>query len=260
MPQNAVTNLGIYAQNSLVAATTSVVYYIRNSASGSGPSLWRIMGNLAPQEIIEGVEGLQVQYGEDLDGDRLVDLYRNADTVTNWDNVLAVTVAVLMRSGGRRRSAGGGQQPDVQFVRNDRRPLHGPPPTHRVYHHCCDSQSRALNSGMHMRLKTPAPHGQRGAILVTALLLLLTLTIIGVSVVQMTRMQERMAGNARDLNLAFQGAEAALREGEQQIFDALARPDNLHGHALRRLPARFPACAQQPDRCLVGCKRSGICN
>jgi type IV pilus assembly protein PilX len=63
-----------------------------------------------------------------------------------------------------------------------------------------------------------APVGrQRGAILVTSLLLLVTLTIIGISVVQITRMQERMAGNQRDLNLAFQGAEAALRDGETQV-------------------------------------------
>ncbi len=58
---------------------------------------------------------------------------------------------------------------------------------------------------------------QRGAILVTSLLLLLTLTILGISVVQITRMQERMAGNQRDLNLAFQGAEAGLRDGETQL-------------------------------------------
>ena len=60
---------------------------------------------------------------------------------------------------------------------------------------------------------------QGGAILVSALLMLLVLTVIGVSVMQITRMQERMAGNTRDLNLAFQGAEAALREAEQGIWD-----------------------------------------
>ncbi len=59
---------------------------------------------------------------------------------------------------------------------------------------------------------------QRGAILVSALLMLLVLTVIGVSVMQITRMQERMAGNTRDLNLAFQGAEAALREAEQELW------------------------------------------
>jgi type IV pilus assembly protein PilX len=60
-------------------------------------------------------------------------------------------------------------------------------------------------------------HTQKGAILITSLLLLLVLTIIGVSVMQMTRMQERMAGNTRDINLAFQGAEAALRTGEIEV-------------------------------------------
>lgn len=71
---------------------------------------------------------------------------------------------------------------------------------------------------------TPPVHSQRharrqrGAILVTSLLLLLTLTIIGVSVMQITRMQERAAGNTRDLNLAFQGAEAAVRDAENLLW------------------------------------------
>jgi type IV pilus assembly protein PilX len=67
---------------------------------------------------------------------------------------------------------------------------------------------------------------QRGAILVTSLLLLLVLTIIGITAMQMTRMQERMAGNTRDMNLAFQGAEATLRDGETLIRGQVARPEN----------------------------------
>lgn len=66
---------------------------------------------------------------------------------------------------------------------------------------------------------SPVPRQQRGAILVTSLLMLLVLTVIGVSVMQITRMQERMAGNTRDLNLAFQGSEAALRDAEQMLWD-----------------------------------------
>jgi type IV pilus assembly protein PilX len=58
---------------------------------------------------------------------------------------------------------------------------------------------------------------QQGAILVISLLLLLILTVLGLAVMRMTRMQERMAGNTRDLNLALQGAEAALRDGEARI-------------------------------------------
>jgi type IV pilus assembly protein PilX len=66
--------------------------------------------------------------------------------------------------------------------------------------------------------------GQRGAVLVTAMLLLLVLTIIGVTAMQMSRMQERMAGNTRDVNLAFQAAEGALRGSESFVRQWVARP------------------------------------
>lgn len=58
---------------------------------------------------------------------------------------------------------------------------------------------------------------QRGAILVTSLLLLLILTVLGIAMMKMTNMQDRMAGNTRDVNLAFQAAEAAARAGEEEL-------------------------------------------
>ena len=60
---------------------------------------------------------------------------------------------------------------------------------------------------------------QRGAVLIVALVILLVLTILGVSSVQNTTMEERMAGNYRDRFTAFQAAEAALRRGEEDIAD-----------------------------------------
>lgn len=60
----------------------------------------------------------------------------------------------------------------------------------------------------------PQRSGQRGAVLFIALILLLVLTLIGVTSMQSTTLQERMAGNMRDYNLAFQAAEVALRAGE----------------------------------------------
>jgi type IV pilus assembly protein PilX len=57
--------------------------------------------------------------------------------------------------------------------------------------------------------------GQRGVALFISLVLLLVLTIIGVSAVQTTSLEERMARNTHDSVLAFQSAEAALREAEQ---------------------------------------------
>jgi type IV pilus assembly protein PilX len=62
-----------------------------------------------------------------------------------------------------------------------------------------------------------ATGSQRGAVLIVALVILLALTIIGVAGVQNTTMEERMAGNYRDRNSAFQAAEAALRAGEDAV-------------------------------------------
>jgi len=58
---------------------------------------------------------------------------------------------------------------------------------------------------------------QSGAVLVVSLLLLLVMTLLGLGAAQSTRMQERMAGNQRDLELAMQGAEAGLRAAEDLL-------------------------------------------
>lgn len=55
---------------------------------------------------------------------------------------------------------------------------------------------------------------QRGVVLIISLIILLLMTIIGISSIKMTTLEERMAGNLRDQNLSFQSAEAALVEGE----------------------------------------------
>lgn len=55
---------------------------------------------------------------------------------------------------------------------------------------------------------------QRGVALFISLVLLLVLTIIGVSAVQTTSLEERMARNTHDSVLAFEAAEVALRSGE----------------------------------------------
>ena len=56
-----------------------------------------------------------------------------------------------------------------------------------------------------------------GIALVMTLTMLLILTGLGVSSIQTTSMQERMARNYRDVNIAFQGAEAAIQEAEEYL-------------------------------------------
>ena len=81
---------------------------------------------------------------------------------------------------------------------------------------------------MHPRRTFPNPAGMQGAVLVVSLLFLLVLTLIGVAGLQNTTIQEKMAGNLRDQNTAFQSAEAAIREGESYLEDIVS-PAALNG-------------------------------
>jgi type IV pilus assembly protein PilX len=75
-----------------------------------------------------------------------------------------------------------------------------------------------------MQTKTPpvykrqprGPRQQSGAVLVIGLIILVVLTMLGVQGMRTNVAQERMAGNMRERNLAFQAAESALRLGEAQ--------------------------------------------
>ncbi len=64
---------------------------------------------------------------------------------------------------------------------------------------------------------TPAAQRQTGAALMVSLMILLVLTLVGVTSMSTTILEEKMAGGVRNQNLAFQSAEAALRAGEAWI-------------------------------------------
>jgi len=63
-----------------------------------------------------------------------------------------------------------------------------------------------------------------GAALVTGLLILVVLTLIGMASLNMSVLDEKMAGNLKDKTLAFQAAEAALRDAEANIEGRGERP------------------------------------
>ncbi|MGH8292522.1 MAG: pilus assembly PilX family protein [Gammaproteobacteria bacterium] len=70
---------------------------------------------------------------------------------------------------------------------------------------------------------SPRRH-QQGVVLVVSLVLLLVLTILGIAAIQSTSLEERMAGNQRAHQLAFEAAEAALRQGEQALNGLASLP------------------------------------
>jgi type IV pilus assembly protein PilX len=87
---------------------------------------------------------------------------------------------------------------------------------------------------------------QQGVVLIITLLILLLLTVIGVNAMQTNTQEEKMAGNMRDRNLAFEAAEAALRDAEAFLspdgtivnLDAFTGSNGLYGPS-DTLPADF---------------------
>ncbi|MBT0964001.1 pilus assembly PilX family protein [Denitromonas iodatirespirans] len=59
---------------------------------------------------------------------------------------------------------------------------------------------------------------QVGSVLIVGIIFLLVMTMLGITAMQTTSQEERMAGNMRDRGVAFQAAEIALRAGEKVVF------------------------------------------
>lgn len=68
--------------------------------------------------------------------------------------------------------------------------------------------------------KITLPNKQSGAILVVSLIILLIMTLMGLTGMQTTSLQEKMSSNMRDQNIAFQAAESVLRDGEADILSS----------------------------------------
>jgi len=96
-PGNNTGNLSkTYGANSQINRVISRRYFIGTGAGG-GPSLfWSHIGGT--EELIEGVENMQILYGEDTSADSVADEFRTAANVANWDNVTSIRVALLLRS------------------------------------------------------------------------------------------------------------------------------------------------------------------
>jgi len=74
-----------------------------NAVVGTVTSTFTVVGNnllCNNVQLIVGVENLQIEYGIDTDNpaDNIPNTYRRAGTVANWDNVVAVRLAILLSS------------------------------------------------------------------------------------------------------------------------------------------------------------------
>jgi type IV pilus assembly protein PilX len=96
---------------------------------------------------------------------------------------------------------------------------------------------------------------QTGASLLVSLVFLVIMAMLGVTVANVTSLQERMAGHTRDRDLALQAAEASLRDAEERLADSTFRAaatvfNELNGNDAAFWEACFTA-ATPADPCLV---------
>jgi type IV pilus assembly protein PilX len=74
------------------------------------------------------------------------------------------------------------------------------------------------------------PVKQRGVTLLMALIFLAVLALLGVTAARNSVLEERMAGNTRDRDLAFQAAEEALKKAENELNTNLATVTASNGY------------------------------
>lgn len=92
-----VTNFGPGTE---VAKVRTFAYFVGQGQDGT-PALFREAlegSSLVAEELISGVESMQVLYGVDLSGNLVVDSYVTASAVAAWSQVLSVRIALLVRS------------------------------------------------------------------------------------------------------------------------------------------------------------------
>lgn len=103
VPGNSAQDLGhVFGPDASLYRLVTRTYFMAPSARQPGTnSLWSHSvpaydGQPQPEEMIEGVEGMALLFGEDLDGKRAANRYVAADGVGNWSNVVSVQAQVLL--------------------------------------------------------------------------------------------------------------------------------------------------------------------
>lgn len=92
-------NAKLYGYDAELLTFSAVTYFIRLGAGGT-PALWSYeVGSATAQELVEGVENLQVLYGADDNNDDIVDRYVTAKVINDaadWDRVISAQISLLM--------------------------------------------------------------------------------------------------------------------------------------------------------------------
>jgi len=95
-----------WGENATVYEFVSELYFVGKRANSSSSSLYRIQidgtDTNEPQELIEGIDTLQIIYGIDTDigasADQIPNRFVSADKINDWSQVVSVRFSMLARS------------------------------------------------------------------------------------------------------------------------------------------------------------------
>ena len=96
-----------YGPGSQMVKFVAFGYYIGVSNSGTTRSLYRLRlvvnsaattASLQAEELLEGIENMQILYGVDTDGDNEAERYLTANNVTTWNEVVSVRLGLLVHT------------------------------------------------------------------------------------------------------------------------------------------------------------------
>lgn len=98
-----------FGKDGQILKITTTAYYIGVGASGS-PALFYRENNGTANELLDNVESMQILYGEDTDAagsatSGLPNRYVTADQVTDFEKVVSVRIALLMRTAEEVRTS-----------------------------------------------------------------------------------------------------------------------------------------------------------
>ncbi|MBF0340784.1 MAG: PilW family protein [Magnetococcales bacterium] len=99
-----------YGPGTTLARIRTVAFYIGTGASGEPALFWNKLNQgstPASEELVDGVENLQILYGRDTDADNVANQYLTASAVeaaNAWDNIVSVRIGLLLRTADNVRS------------------------------------------------------------------------------------------------------------------------------------------------------------
>lgn len=105
-------SLSVAQDRTSVRKLQSAIYYVGKpgNVATNPPALYKKQLGadtlaVAGTMVVEGVENMQLLYGEDTGTDNVADRYRTADQVTDWNKVVNIKISLLMSTQAKVASA-----------------------------------------------------------------------------------------------------------------------------------------------------------